>query len=78
VDSISRLCAGIRYLSIGFQGSNPRTPRMEGYSDSKEPLAKIATDLDFADQAHMTRSVKQLTGTAPQAWRHAANRFKTC
>jgi AraC-like DNA-binding protein len=45
---------------------------------SKEPLAKIVADLDFADQAHMTRSVKQLTGTAPQAWRHAANRFKTC
>jgi len=38
-------------------------------------LAAIAADLGFADQAHMTRSVKELTGLAPQAWR--ANRFKT-
>jgi AraC-like DNA-binding protein len=44
---------------------------------TKEPLVKIAADLDFADQAHMTRCVKQLTGTPPQAWRQAANRFKT-
>jgi AraC-like DNA-binding protein len=40
-------------------------------------LASIAADLGFADQSHMTRSVKQLTGIAPQAWRSAANRFKT-
>jgi AraC-like DNA-binding protein len=41
------------------------------------PLAHIAADLGFADQSHMTRSVKQLTGIAPKAWRSAANRFKT-
>lgn len=41
------------------------------------PLAAIAAELGFADQAHMTRSVKELTGFAPQAWRSAANRFKT-
>ena len=41
------------------------------------PLAAIAAELGFADQAHMTRSVKELTGLAPQAWRSAANRFKT-
>jgi len=40
-------------------------------------LAAIAAELGFADQAHMTRSVKALTGHAPQAWRSAANRFKT-
>ena len=40
-------------------------------------LAAIAADLGFADQAHMTRSVKELTGLAPQAWRSSANRFKT-
>lgn len=42
-----------------------------------EPLARIAAHLGFADQSHMTRSVKQMTGAAPQAWREAANRFKT-
>lgn len=40
-------------------------------------LATIAAELDFADQAHMTRSVKRLTGLTPQAWRSAANGFKT-
>jgi AraC-like DNA-binding protein len=44
---------------------------------SRTPLARIAADLGFADQSHMTRSIKQLTGIGPQAWRSAANRFKT-
>jgi AraC-like DNA-binding protein len=43
----------------------------------KAPLAAIASDLSFADQPHMTRSVKQLTGMGPQACRKAANGFKT-
>jgi AraC-like DNA-binding protein len=34
-----------------------------------EPLIDIATRLGFADQAHMTRSVKYLTGNVPRAWR---------
>jgi AraC-like DNA-binding protein len=34
-----------------------------------EPLIGIATRLGFADQAHMTRSVRLLTGNAPRAWR---------
>lgn len=45
---------------------------------TKEPLAEIAADQGFADQSHMTRSVKQMTGMAPRAWRTTtANRFKT-
>lgn len=44
---------------------------------SEEPLAQIAASLGFSDQPHMTRSVKQMTGLGPQAWRAAANRFKT-
>lgn len=43
----------------------------------EEPLAQIASNLGFADQAHMTRSVKQLTGMAPQMCRRTANGFKT-
>lgn len=42
-----------------------------------QPLATIAYQLGFADQSHMTRSVKQLTGIVPNVWRGAANRFKT-
>jgi AraC-like DNA-binding protein len=45
--------------------------------DTRTPLADIAAELRFADQSHMTRSVKQLTGITPRAWRSAANRFKT-
>jgi len=41
------------------------------------PLAGIAADCGFADQSHMTRSVKNMTGKGPHAWRLAANRFKT-
>jgi len=45
--------------------------------DTPAPLASIAADLGFADQSHMTRSIKQLTGIGPQGWRSVANRFKT-
>ena len=44
--------------------------------ESRDSLASIAAELGFADQSHMTRSVKQLTGMGPRAWR-AANGFKT-
>jgi AraC-like DNA-binding protein len=37
---------------------------------SKEPLARIAASLGFADQSHMTRSIKSMTGKGPQAWRY--------
>lgn len=33
------------------------------------PLATIATELGFADQAHLTRSTRQLTGMTPMALR---------
>ena len=33
------------------------------------PLSAIAAHLGFADQAHMTRSVKNMTGDCPSAWR---------
>lgn len=36
---------------------------------TQAPLAMIAAELGFADQAHMTRSMWQLTGTTPHAWR---------
>ena len=34
-----------------------------------EPLVHIAIRLGFADQAHMTRSVRCLTGNVPRDWR---------
>jgi len=35
------------------------------------PLSAIAAHFGFADQAHMTRSVKAMTGRCPSAWRSA-------
>ncbi len=45
--------------------------------NTQEPLAKIAVNLGFADQSHMTRGVKQLTDFSPKMWRVAANGFTT-
>jgi AraC-like DNA-binding protein len=42
------------------------------------PLVEVAADAGFADQSHMTRAVKALTGRSPGAWRKAMqHRFKT-
>lgn len=49
---------------------------LQAVRESEGSMARIAADLGFADQSHMTRSVKQLTGMGPRAWR-SANRFKT-
>jgi AraC-like DNA-binding protein len=44
---------------------------------STAPLAEIAVATGHADQPHMTRAVKALTGAAPRQWRTASNPFKT-
>jgi AraC-like DNA-binding protein len=38
---------------------------------TREPLAAIAAQAGFADQAHMTRSVLGLTGRSPGRWRRS-------
>ena len=40
------------------------------------PLAAVAASSGFADQAHMSRAVKALTGATPRSWRRS-NPFKT-
>ena len=50
---------------------------LKSIQNTQAPLANIAAELGFADQSHMTRSVKQLAGITPRAWRIAANGFKT-
>jgi AraC family transcriptional regulator len=37
-----------------------------------DPLATIALECGFSDQAHLTRSFKQLVGATPAAWRRAS------
>ena len=48
---------------------------MAAIERSREPLAAIAADCGFADQAHLTRTVVELTGRPPGAWR-TSNLFK--
>jgi AraC-like DNA-binding protein len=40
-------------------------------------LVEIAAVIGFADQAHMTRAVRALTGATPTYWRSKSNSFKT-
>lgn len=42
-----------------------------------DTFASLSADLGFADQAHMCRDVKMLTGQSPGKLRCAANEFKT-
>jgi AraC-like DNA-binding protein len=70
-------------LSRGFRqlfGTTPERYRAEARArlawnrivDTAEPLAAIACDLGFADQAHMTRGVGAVTGLPPSRWRNGA------
>lgn len=74
--------AGLRVetLSRGFRSAYGCTPKMYravvraraafvAASGSDTPFAVIAHQLQFADQAHMTRAVTSLTGAPPGSWR---------
>src|SRR6185437_8953062 len=67
-------------LSRGFQryfGTSPKLYRLEARSRrawqqvvrSSQTLTTIAHDCGFADLAHLSRSVRALTGAPPSAWR---------
>lgn len=67
-------------ISRGFFrtfGVSPRRFRLEARTrqawkaivSTSSPLTEIAHAYDFADLAHMTRSVGALTGSTPSAWR---------
>jgi AraC-like DNA-binding protein len=75
-------------LSRGFQkvfGITPVVFRAEARAwkafsrivAGTESLAAIATESGFADQAHMSRATRTLTGNTPGYWRAASNPFKT-
>ena len=74
-------------VSRGFRrifGVTPAEFRLEArtrralamITTNEEPLAVIAVTTGFADQAHMSRAIRTLTGTSPGHWRRS-NRFKT-
>jgi AraC-like DNA-binding protein len=75
-------------LSRGFQrvfGVAPAAFRTEArarkafvrISAGHDSLAAIAAESGFADQAHMSRATRSLTGNTPGYWRTASNPFKT-
>lgn len=66
-------------VSRGFRqayGCSPKAYRAQARARAaliairrrRAPLAAIAGELGFADQAHMTRAVTGLTGNSPGAW----------
>lgn len=76
--SISRGFAQVFGISpSGFRARMRARRAWNAICTTSESLVKISADLEFSDQAHMTRSVKTLTGRGPRAWRSAANKFKT-
>lgn len=67
-------------VSRGFHrafGVSPKRFRMEmrvrralrAIAVTDEPLAHLAVDLGFADQAHMTRALREITGATPAGLR---------
>jgi AraC family transcriptional regulator len=80
--------AGIAKLSSGhfsraFKGAFGKTPHAfiisrrinrarQEILESEEPLARIAVSCGFADQAHLARLFRRLTGLAPSEWRRAS------
>jgi AraC-like DNA-binding protein len=45
-------------------------------TESGQPFAAVAAATGFADQAHMSRAIRALTGAPPGSWR-GSNSFKT-
>ncbi|WP_309644596.1 AraC family transcriptional regulator [Phenylobacterium sp.] len=50
---------------------------LRGAIDGSASLAELALDAGFSDQAHMSRAVRDLTGSAPGVWRRASTGYKT-
>lgn len=65
---------GVTPAAFRLEVRTRRAVRMIG--DESAPLAVIAAKAGFADQAHMSRAVRVLTGASPGHWRRS-NPFKT-
>lgn len=70
-------------MSRGFRrhfGTSPKLYRLEARSRrawqkilrSAQTLTSIAHECGFADLAHLSRSVRALTGASPSTWRASA------
>jgi len=59
-----------------FRGEARARRALAMIADGSTPLAAVAAETGFADQSHMSRAVRALTGLPPNAWRRS-NSFKT-
>jgi AraC-like DNA-binding protein len=67
---VSRGFARVFEVSPSAFRARARTRRAwKAILTTKIPLARIAAECGFADQSHMTRSVRSMTGKVPSAWR---------
>ncbi len=75
-------------VSRGFRRTFGLTPKrfrhevkmrraLAGAIETGAPLAQVALDAGFADQAQMTRAIGALTGSSPGAWRRRSSGDKT-
>jgi AraC-like DNA-binding protein len=77
-ETVSRGFRRVFGLSPASFRAEARTRRaLAGIIGSAESLASVAVLSGFADQAHMSRATRALTGQAPAYWRHGSNPFKT-
>jgi AraC-like DNA-binding protein len=52
-----------------FRAETRTRAALDAIRSTKIPLAALACDMGFADQAHMSRAVQALTAASPQMWR---------
>lgn len=75
-------------VSRGFRdafGVSPRAFRLEARTrkawralmEGATPLARLAYEHGFADQAHLSRSVRALTDLSPSQWRHGSHQLRS-
>jgi AraC-like DNA-binding protein len=73
-ESISRgFCRAYGISPKAYRAQVRARAAWEAIRGSSLALGWLATELGFADQAHMSRAVKSLTGHRPQTWRTAAD-----
>lgn len=65
-----RLAYGV--TPAGYRAAARAQAAWRAVVSSQDPLAAVAHDAGFADQAHMTRAIQRLTGSTPGSWRRAA------
>ncbi len=72
------------YLSRGFRASTgigladarrrARVGRAIAFLASGRPPVDVALDCGFADQSHLTKAVRRVSGTTPALWRALGQR----